>query len=85
MKQPAAYMLARNAYDTFYVGVTSDLHKRMVEHTQGLIEGFSKKYGIRMLVYYELHETMDAAIARETLLKRWNRAWKYRLIEQMNP
>ncbi len=85
MKQPAVYILARDAYGTFYVGVTSNLHKRMVEHTQGLIEGFTKKYGIKMLVYYEMHESMEAAIAREKLLKRWNRAWKYRLIEQMNP
>jgi putative endonuclease len=85
MKQPAVYILARDAYGTFYVGVTSNLHKRMTEHTQGLIEGFTKKYGIKMLVYYEMHETMEAAIAREKVLKRWNRAWKYRLIEQMNP
>jgi putative endonuclease len=84
MKQPAVYILARDAYGTFYVGVTSNLHKRMAEHSQGLIEGFTKKYGIKMLVYYEMHESMDAAIAREKLLKRWNREWKYRLIEQMN-
>ena len=85
MKRPAIYILARDAYGTFYVGVTSNLHHRMAEHTQGLIEGFTKKYGIKMLVYYEFHETMVSAIAREKLLKRWNRAWKYRLIEQMNP
>ena len=60
--------------------MTSDLYKRMAEHDQGLIDGFTKKYGIKLLIYYELHETMDAAIAREKLLKRWNRAWKYRLI-----
>jgi len=65
--------------------VTSALPERMVQHTQGLIEGFTKTHGITMLVYYEMHETMNAAIAREKLLKRWNRAWKVRLIEQMNP
>ena len=85
MKNPCVYILVSKAYGTFYVGVTSDLYKRMAEHDQGLIEGFTKKYGIKMLVYYELHETMDAALAREKRLKRWNRAWKYRLIEQMNP
>jgi putative endonuclease len=85
MKQPAVYILVRDAYGTFYVGVTSNLHKHMAEHTQGLIEGFTKKYVIKMLVYYEMHDSMDAAIAREKLLKCWHRAWKYRLIEQMNP
>ena len=85
MKHPCVYILASKKYGTFYVGVTSDLHDRMAEHDQGLIEGFTKKYGIKMLVYYEHHETMDAAIKREKLLKRWRREWKYRLIEQMNP
>ncbi len=85
MKHPCVYILASKKYGTFYIGVTSDLHDRMAEHDQGLIEGFTKKYGIKMLVYYEHHETMDAAIKREKLLKRWRREWKYRLIEQMNP
>jgi putative endonuclease len=57
----------------------------MAEHTQGLFEGFTKRYGIKQLVYYELHETMREAIQREKQLKKWNRPWKYRLIEQMNP
>ncbi len=85
MKTPCVYILASKAYGTFYVGVTTALHQRMAQHTQGLIEGFSKKYGIKMLVYYEIHDTLEAAIAREKSLKRWRRAWKYRLIEQMNP
>ena len=85
MKIPCVYILASKAYGTFYIGVTSNLYQRMAQHEQGLIEGFTKKYGIKMLVYYELYETMAAAIAREKLLKRWNRAWKYRLVEQMNP
>mgnify|MGYP001263643783 CR=1 FL=1 len=85
MKHPCVYILASKKHGTFYVGVTSELHDRMAEHDQGLIEGFTKKYGIKILVYYEHHETMDAAIKREKLLKRWRREWKYRLIEQMNP
>lgn len=85
MKSPCVYILASKAYGTLYIGVTSNLHQRMADHSQGLFDGFTKKYAIKLLVYYEIHETMDAAIAREKLLKRWNRAWKYRLIENMNP
>jgi len=85
MKCPCVYILASKPYGTLYVGVTSDLHTRMAQHDQGVIEGFTKKYGIRTLVYYEMHESMEHAIAREKLLKRWRREWKYRLIEQMNP
>ena len=85
MKDPCVYILASKPYGTLYVGVTSDLHGRMSEHSQGLYEGFTKKYGIKTLVYYEMHESMLEAIAREKLLKRWHRSWKYRLIEQMNP
>lgn len=85
MKCPCVYILASKPYGTLYVGTTSDLHMRMAQHTQGLFEGFTEKYGIKRLVYYEMHETMLIAIAREKRLKRWNRAWKYRLIEQINP
>jgi putative endonuclease len=85
MKLPCVYVLASKPYGTLYVGVTSGLHRRMAEHSQGLIEGFTKRYGIKRLVYYELHETMPEAIKREKQLKKWNRPWKYRLIEQMNP
>ena len=85
MKDPCVYILASDPNGTLYIGVTSDLHGRMSEHAQGLFEGFTKKYGIRSLVYYEMHDSMLAAIAREKLLKKWKRAWKYRLIEQMNP
>src|SRR5260221_9050692 len=85
MKRPCVYILASRPYGTFYVGVTSELAHRMAQHEQGLIEGFTKKYGIKMLVYYEMHDAMDAAIAREKRLKRWRREWKYRLVEQMNP
>src|SRR5436853_586884 len=85
MRRPCVYILASKPYGTLYVGVTSDLVNRMEQHQQGLIEGFTKKYGVRTLAYYEMHGAMDAAIAREKLLKRWRREWKYRLIEQMNP
>jgi putative endonuclease len=85
MKCPCVYILASKPYGTLYVGVTSDLNDRMAQHDQSVIAGFTKKYGIETLVYYEMHETMDAAIAREKSLKRWRREWKYRIIEQMNP
>ena len=85
MKSPCVYILVNRPHATFYVGVTSDLAQRMASHVQGLFDGFTKKYPIKILVYYEMHETMDAAIAREKSLKRWHCAWKVRLIEQMNP
>jgi putative endonuclease len=85
MKQPCVYILASQRNGTLYIGVTSDIYKRMAEHRQGLIEGFTKKYGVKMLVYYEMHETMEAAFLREKRLKEWRREWKLRLIERMNP
>ncbi|MGI9407440.1 MAG: GIY-YIG nuclease family protein [Hyphomicrobiaceae bacterium] len=85
IKRPATYILANAPAGTLYIGVTSDLHMRMAQHEQGLIEGFTKRYGIRMLVYYEHHDTMDAAITREKQLKEWQRDWKLRLIMTMNP
>jgi putative endonuclease len=77
MKQPCVYILASRPLGTLYIGVTSDLHKRMAEHSQGLIDGFSKRYEVKRLVYYEHH--------REARLKEWHRIWKIRLIERMNP
>ena len=85
MKDPCVYLLASKRNGTLYIGVTSDIYGRMAEHKQGLIEGFTKKYGTKTLVYYEMHPTMDAAIRREKQLKEWQRAWKRRLIENMNP
>jgi putative endonuclease len=67
------------------IGVTSDLFQRIVLHKQDLIEGFTKKYRVHCLVYYEMHPTMEAAIRREKQLKEWRRLWKIRLIESMNP
>jgi putative endonuclease len=84
-KQPSVYILASKRNGAIYVGVTSDLFIRIGIHKQDLIEGFTKRYGVHRLVYYEMHETMDAAILREKRLKKWNRAWKLRLIEGVNP
>lgn len=84
-KQPCVYILASKRNGTLYIGVTSNLFIRVCNHKQDLIEGFTKRYGVHRLVYYEAHQTMDAAIVREKRLKKWNRAWKVRLIESMNP
>ena len=83
--QPCVYILASGRNGTLYIGVTSNLPKRIWEHREGVVDGFSKQYGVSRLVHYELHDTMDAAITREKQLKKWNRAWKLRLIEAENP
>ena len=84
-KQPAVYILASQRNGTLYIGMTSNLQKRAWEHKNDLIEGFTKKYGVHRLVYYELHQDMMSAITREKQMKKWNRAWKVELIEQLNP
>jgi len=84
-KQPAVYILASKRNGTLYVGVTSNLVKRIWEHKNNLAEGFSKRYRIHDLVWYEMHETMDSAIQREKRIKEWKRAWKLELIEKTNP
>jgi putative endonuclease len=84
-KQPAVYILASKRNGTLYIGVTSNLEKRAWEHKHDLVEGFTKKYGVHQLVYYELHGEMPSAIAREKQMKKWNRAWKLKLIEKHNP
>jgi putative endonuclease len=78
-------MLASQRNGTLYIGVTSDLIKRVWEHKQDFVEGFTKQYGVHDLVWYELHEDMLVAITREKTLKEWKRAWKLELIEKMNP
>jgi putative endonuclease len=83
-KQPAVYILASKRNGTLYIGVTSDLIKRAWEHKNDQVDGFSKKYGVHDLVYYELHENMLSAITREKQIKKWNRAWKLELIEKQN-
>ena len=85
MKQPAVYILASQRNGTLYIGVTSDLVQRIWQHRNEVVQGFTKKYGVHMLVWYELHEDMENAIIREKRLKKWNRTWKLRLIEEMNP
>jgi putative endonuclease len=84
-RQPTVYILASRPNGTLYVGVTSDLAKRLEQHRAATVEGFTRKYGVDRLVHVEHFETMVDAIAREKRLKKWNRAWKLRLIEQHNP
>jgi putative endonuclease len=83
--QPCVYILADRRNGTLYVGVTSDLSRRVSEHRADIIEGFTKRYGLHMLVYAEFHTTMVEAILREKRIKNWRRAWRITLIEQFNP
>jgi len=85
INQPTVYILASGKNGTIYIGVTSDLVKRVWQHKNCLIEGFTKRYKVHCLVWYELHENMNSAIEREKRLKEWKRAWKLRLIEDFNP
>ena len=84
-KQPCVYILANKRNGTLYVGVTSDLPKRIWEHKSRVVDGFTKKYGVDMLVWYEADHTMESAIQRENTIKKWSREWKLRIIEEMNP
>ena len=79
------YILASAFRGTLYVGVTNDLVRRLWEHKQGVAESFTKKYGIKLLVYYEVHASIEAAITREKSIKRWGRAMKYEAIAKANP
>ena len=81
----AVYILASQRNGTLYIGVTSNLPKRVWEHREGVVDGFSKDYGVKNLVWYEIHGSAEAAITREKQLKKWNRIWKLRLIEEFNP
>ena len=83
--QPCVYIMASQRNGTLYIGVTSDLLARLYQHREGMFEGFAKRYAVKRLVWFEQHATMDAAITREKQLKKWNRAWKLRLIEEGNP
>ena len=85
IKQPCTYILASRWNGTLYVGVTSDLVKRVWEHKHDAAGGFTKKYRVHDLVWFEQHATMELAIAREKAIKEWKRAWKIQLIEQTNP
>ena len=85
MKAPAVYILASERNGTLYIGVTSDLIKRVWQHKESLADGFTKKYGVKILVWYEQHETMESAIAKEKAMKKWLRKWKLATIEKTNP
>lgn len=84
VKQPAVYIVANKRNGTVYIRVTSDLQKRIWEHKNDLLDGFTKQYRVHRLLYYELHADMLSAITREKQLKKWNRAWKIELIEKEN-
>jgi putative endonuclease len=84
MKQPCVYILANHKRGTLYIGVTSNLVNRIWEHKQDLVKGFTQKYQVHTLVYFESCETMLAAITREKQLKKWNRVWRIELIEKSN-
>ena len=84
MKQPAVYILASRKNGTLYTGVTSDLVQRVWQHRNNLADGFTSKYKVHALVWYELHSTMYDAITREKQIKSWHRSWKIHLIEKSN-
>ena len=84
-KNPFIYILASKRKGTLYIGVTSNLQKRIWEHREEVTDGFTKKYNVHRLVYYESHASMESAIVREKDLKGWNRDWKIKLIEKTNP
>ncbi len=84
-KQPCVYILTNKRNGTLYVGVTSNLRKRIWEHKNKVVKGFTRKYGLNNLVWYERHETMGSAIQREKAIKFWKRYWKLKVIEEMNP
>lgn len=85
LRQPSVYILSSQRNGTLNIGVTSNLVKRVWEHKSDLVKGFTSRYGVHQLVWYELHDAMEAAIAREKALKKWRRRWKLALIEKMNP
>ncbi len=82
---PCVYILASRLKGTLYIGVTSNLARRVWEHKNDFVEGFTKRYQVHDLVWYEVHDSMESAISSEKALKKWNRAWKVRLIEEGNP
>jgi putative endonuclease len=84
-RQPCVYILASRRNGTLYVGVTSNLPGRIWQHRNDAVEGFTSRYAVHDLVWFEVHETMESAISREKAIKEWKRAWKINLIESMNP
>ena len=85
MKQPCIYILTNDNNSALYIGVTSNLVQRIYQHKSKQVKGFSSKYNLNKLVYFEQLEDMDSAILREKRLKKWNREWKNRLINELNP
>lgn len=85
MREYYIYILASKRNGTLYIGVTNDLVRRVYEHREGLVPGFTKRYGVKRLMYYEETDDIGAAIWREKCLKKWYRKWKIRLIEKDNP
>jgi len=83
--QPCVYILASKRNGTLYIGVTSDLSRRVAQHSSSSVPGFTSRYGVKRLVYFELHDRMENAIQRERQLKEWRRAWKIALIQTTNP
>ena len=84
-RQPCVYILTNRRNGTLYVGVTSNLPKRIWEHKSKVVKGFTSKYNLDKLVWYEIHETMESAIQREKAIKYWRRRWKLKTITEMNP
>jgi putative endonuclease len=85
MKSFFVYILCSRQNGTLYTGVTSNLVKRVYEHKNNLADGFTKKYNVHLLVWYEVHQTAESSMTREKQIKSWKRAWKLRLIEENNP
>ncbi len=83
--QAFVYLLTNKPYGTLYVGVTNDLVRRIHEHREGVVDGFTKTYALKRLVWYEIHESIIEAITREKQIKEWRRAWKVNLIQEANP
>ena len=84
-RSPCVYIMTDKRHGTLYAGVSADLSRRSWEHREGLYPGFTKRYGLKLLVWYEYHDRMEEAIAREKKIKSWKRAWKIELIEKLNP
>lgn len=85
IKQPCVYMLSSQRNGTLYIGVTSNLIGRVYQHREGMVDGFTKRYAVHDLVWYEIHEVIESAVMREKQLKKWSRIAKIRLIESQNP
>jgi len=85
LKQYFVYILASKPRGTLYVGVTNDVVRRAIQHRDGMAEGFTKRYGVKRLVYFEVFDEINLAIQREKSLKRWPREWKLNLVERLNP